>query len=104
MQDGFYFGGIWILDRTKSPCGRFDLTPDEADNLYGKEGHRKMRMEDFQDLDRNANGDIINLYAWHHLLTDKQVEQLTEDDWSRYHEYQEELDILYQQAKEEFGV
>jgi len=35
--DGFEYGGIWILDRTKSPCGRFDLTPEEADNLYGKD-------------------------------------------------------------------
>ena len=63
-----------------------------------------MRMTDFLELDRNEDGDIINLYAWHHLLTDKQVERLTDDDWSRYQEYQEELDVLYQQAKEEFGV
>lgn len=37
MDDGFEFEGIWITDRTKSPCGRFDLTPEEADELYGKE-------------------------------------------------------------------
>jgi len=36
-NEGFEFEGIWILDRTHSPCGRFDLTPEEADNLYGKD-------------------------------------------------------------------
>jgi len=55
-------------------------------------------------MERNEDGDIIYLYAWHHLLTEEQVEQLTDDDWSRYQEYQEELHVLYQQAKEEFGV
>lgn len=64
----------------------------------------KMRMKDFLGLERNEDGDIINLYDWYHLLTDKQIEQLTDDDWSRYQEYQEELYILHQQAKEEFGV
>jgi len=104
MGEGFEYDGTWITDRTKSPCGRFDLSPEQADNLYGKEGHRKMRMSDFLELDRNEDGDIINLYAWHHLLTDEQIEQLTDDDWSRYEEYQDELNVLYQQAKEEFGV
>jgi len=37
MDDGFEFEGIWITDRMKSPCGRFDLTPEQADELYGKE-------------------------------------------------------------------
>lgn len=35
--NGFEFDGVWITDRTKSPCGRFDLTPEEADELYGEE-------------------------------------------------------------------
>jgi hypothetical protein len=36
-DDGFEFEGIWITDRTKSPCGRFDLTPEQSDELYGKD-------------------------------------------------------------------
>ena len=63
-----------------------------------------MKTSDFLGLERNEDGDIIYLYAWYHLLTDKQIEQLTDDDWSRYQEYQDELSILYQQAREEFGV
>jgi hypothetical protein len=34
---GFVHDGVWITDRTKSPCGRFDLTTEESDALYGKE-------------------------------------------------------------------
>jgi len=34
---GFEHDGQWITDRTKSPCGRFDLTAEESDKLYGKE-------------------------------------------------------------------
>ena len=63
-----------------------------------------MRMKDFQDLTRNEDGDIVYLTAWFHLFTDEQVDMLTDDDWKRYHEYQEELNVLYQQAKEEFAV
>ena len=32
---GFEHEGMWITDRTKSPCGRFDLTPEESEKLYG---------------------------------------------------------------------
>ena len=63
-----------------------------------------MQRSNFVHLPRNADGDIIDLYSIHHLLTDRQVEQLTDDDWSRYHEYQDELNILRQQAIEEFGL
>jgi len=33
---GFEHDGVWIEDRTKSPCGRFDLTPEQSDETYGK--------------------------------------------------------------------
>ena len=32
----FEFDGICITDRTKSPCGRFDLTEKESNELYGE--------------------------------------------------------------------
>jgi hypothetical protein len=35
-QGGFEHDGVWIEDRTKSPCGRFDLTPEQSDETYGK--------------------------------------------------------------------
>jgi len=37
LDHGFEHEGLWITDRTKSPCGRFDLTAEESDKLYGKE-------------------------------------------------------------------
>jgi hypothetical protein len=37
VETGFEHDGLWITDRTKSPCGRFDLTAEESDKLYGKE-------------------------------------------------------------------
>lgn len=33
----FEFEGVMITDRTKSPCGRFDLTEEESIDLYGAE-------------------------------------------------------------------
>ena len=34
-ESGFEYEGLWITDRTKSPCGRFDLTEEESLKLYG---------------------------------------------------------------------
>jgi hypothetical protein len=36
-DDGFEFDGVWITDRYKSPCGRFVLTQEQSDELYGKD-------------------------------------------------------------------
>ena len=52
-----------------------------------------MRQQDFKALERYPNGDIVDLYPIHHLLTEKQQEQLTDDDWSRVNEYQAEIDF-----------
>lgn len=52
-----------------------------------------MRQQDFKALERYPNGDIVDLYPIHHLLTEKQQEQLTCDDWSRVEEYQAEIDF-----------
>jgi hypothetical protein len=53
-----------------------------------------MRQQDFKNMKRYPNGDIVDLYNIHHLLTDKQVDQLSEDDWSRVIEYQLELEAM----------
>ncbi len=37
LDKAFEHEGTWITDRTKSPCGRFELTPEESEKLYGKE-------------------------------------------------------------------
>ena len=35
QDDGFEHEGMWVTDRTKSPCGRFDLTPEQSREIYG---------------------------------------------------------------------
>ena len=53
-----------------------------------------MTQQDFARLKRYSNGDIVDLYNIHHLLTEKQVDRLSDDDWSRVQEYQDELRIM----------
>ena len=52
-----------------------------------------MTAKEFRQLKRNADGDVVNLYNIHHLLTDKQIDRLTDDDWSRVNEYQLEFTL-----------
>lgn len=61
-------------------------------------------MKEFRNLPRNADGDLTSMYDHFLLLTDKQVDLLTSDDWSRYYDYQEELDYEMAMAREEFGL
>ena len=65
---------------------------------------KKYTMKEFKALERNADGDLTSMYDHFLLLTDKQVELLTSDDWSRYYEYQEELEYEMASLKEEFGL
>ena len=53
-----------------------------------------MKQKDFRELERYPNGDIVDLYPIHHLLTDRQKNRLTDDDWSRVQEYQDELRMM----------
>lgn len=52
-----------------------------------------MTSKEFRQLKRNADGDVVNLYNIFHLLTDKQIDRLTDDDWSRVNEYQLEFTL-----------
>jgi hypothetical protein len=61
-------------------------------------------MKEFKALDRNTDGDLINLYDHFLLFTDAQVDLLSEDDHARYYDYQEELDYELAMLKEEFGI
>lgn len=51
----------------------------------------KFSAAEFEALERYSNGRIMDLSNVFLLLTDEQVEQLHSDDWSYYHELQEEL-------------
>ena len=61
-------------------------------------------MKEFKALERNADGDLTSMFDHFLLLTDKQVEMLTCDDWSRYYEYKEELDYELDSLREEFSL
>ena len=54
----------------------------------------KMKQQDFARLERYPNGDVIDLYNIHNLLTEKQIDRLSDDDWSRVQEYQDELRMM----------
>ena len=53
-----------------------------------------MTAKEFRQLERNADGDVVNLYNIHHLLSKKQIDTLSDDDWSRVIEYDLELDAM----------
>ena len=65
---------------------------------------KKYTMKEFRALERNSDGDLTSMYDHFLLLTEKQVDLLTSDDWSRYYDYQEELEYEMASLKEEFGL
>jgi len=65
---------------------------------------KKYTMKEFRNLPRNSDGDLTSMFDHFLLLTDKQVELLSEDDYSRYYDYQEELDYELNALKAEFGI
>jgi hypothetical protein len=51
----------------------------------------KFTNTEFAALQRNANGDVIDLYEANIWMTDAQISKLTGDDQSRVDDYQEEM-------------
>ena len=64
---------------------------------------KKYTMKEFRALERDANGDLVSIYDHFLLLTAKQVDLLTSDDWSRYNELEQELAYEMKMARLEFG-
>jgi len=58
----------------------------------------KMTDADFAALPRWTNSRIMDLSDIFYMLTPEQVEKLHGDDWSYYHELQEELEIMMQEC------
>lgn len=61
-------------------------------------------MEEFNSLPRNADGDLTSMFDHFILLTPEQVALLSEDDHSRYNEYQDELNYELSLLSKEFRV
>lgn len=45
-----------------------------------------MTTQDFNKLPRNDDGDLVHIDDIIGLLTEKQIEELSDDDWQRYDE------------------
>ena len=58
---------------------------------------------EFKGLPRNADGDLIDLSDAYPFITDAQREALSEDDWSRMIELDEEVASMLEDLKAEFG-
>ena len=63
----------------------------------------KFTNTEFESLERNTDGDIIELCDAFIWLTDSQIERLSEDDSSRFEDYSEELRCLCADAAAEFA-
>ena len=55
---------------------------------------KKFTNIEFSSLERNADGDVIDLYEANIWMTDAQISKLTGDDQSRVDDYQEEMRIM----------
>lgn len=64
---------------------------------------KKLSMKEFKALKR-VEGRIVDFYDVALLLTPKMVDMLDCDDWSYYHEINEELEYEFAALREEFGV
>lgn len=58
---------------------------------------------EFKNLPRNKDGDLIDITPLYFTLPTAQYDMLSEDDTSRYEECQEEMRILREEAKHEFA-
>lgn len=72
---GFEHNGVWIADPTKSPCGRFDLTPEQSQKEYGMKTIQEKSILAFEgfweDLDIPAEWDNVSYHndacpSWEH--------------------------------------
>jgi hypothetical protein len=50
-----------------------------------------MKAKEFRQLERNADGDVVDLCDIYYLLSEKQIDNLSDDDWSRVNEYNLDL-------------
>lgn len=64
---------------------------------------RKLTNAEFKALERNSDGDVIDLYGKFIEMTPAQREKLTGDDFSRVDEYEEELRCMVAGLAAEFG-
>lgn len=63
----------------------------------------KLTNAEFAALERNADGDVIDLSLAYPFITDAQREKLSGDDWSRMIDMDEEMACMLADLAAEFG-
>lgn len=70
---------------------------------YLNERTHKFSAAEFRAIPRNSNGDIIDLFDAYSFITTDQRSELSDDDWSRVLDLDEEVGCLLADARTEFG-
>lgn len=65
---------------------------------------KKYSMKEFNAIPRNSDGDIIDTWEHFPLITEKQHKLLSDDDYSRYENYLEEMRCMMHELELEFGL
>ncbi|MGA1073310.1 MAG: hypothetical protein ACO3S3_11675 [Pseudohongiellaceae bacterium] len=58
---------------------------------------KNFTMTEFRAIPRNSDGDIIDLFDAYPFITGMQRLLLTDDDWSRMDEYDEEVRCMMEE-------
>ena len=58
---------------------------------------KNFTMAEFRAIPRNSDGDIIDLFDAYPFITGMQRLLLTDDDWSRMDEYDEEVRCMMEE-------
>ena len=65
---------------------------------------RKFTNAEFKALKRNSDGDITEDLSMNYIwMTESQLEQLSNDDYSRVDDYREEMSYMMADLEAEFG-
>jgi hypothetical protein len=65
-----------------------------TDYLNTREPGKMFTDAEFRAIPRDSAGDIVDLYDAYAFIAERHREQLSEDDWSRMIEYDEESAIM----------
>jgi hypothetical protein len=74
-----------------------------SDYLNSRDSGKKFTNKEFYNIPRNSDGDIIDLYDAYAFIGNEQREKLSDDDWSRMQEYDEELSYFMVDTLAELG-
>ena len=71
--------------------------------LNTRNANRKFTNAEFDAIPRNNRGDLADVYDAYSFITTAQRDELTEDDWSRMLDLDEEVGCMMADARAEFA-